>query len=192
MSGAGGLAGSKHGAQFRAIGLKTSGSTDLELLQAARACVQRSERAYVRIGLRNLSDDVIISFSSCLLVSQEERRVFQTRQQLSRSDRQGGSGGGVPGANFAPGYVPPGFSPAATNAAQRPGASAPSSTKTRHRNRGANKKERAAGTGEAGGDAVEALCAGLQNMTVGGVSESPGRTQEGTQERSGIDTLRKK
>ncbi|PHJ19397.1 mago binding protein [Cystoisospora suis] len=127
------------------------------------------------------------------LTQAEERRVFQTRQQLSRSDRQGGSGGGIPGATFAPGYVPPGFSPAAANAAQRPGAraSVPSSTKTRHRNRGAN-KERAPGTGGADGEAVEALCSDLQKMGVGGVSESPAGTQEGTQERSEIDTLRKK
>lgn len=135
---------------------------------------------------------------SCSLVSflfQEERRVFQTRQQLSRSDRQGGSAGGIPGANFAPGYVCPGVSPGSVNTSTErlgPRASVPSSTRTRQRNRGANKKERTGGAGGADEKAVEALCSGMQGVSIEGGGESTTGTQTHTQERSEIETLQKK
>ncbi|CBZ55127.1 conserved hypothetical protein [Neospora caninum Liverpool] len=112
----------------------------------------------------------------------DERRTFQTRQQLSRSERQVPGAGSIPG--LAASTFPPGYSPAASSPGLngKRGGGAPASTRQKNKGEekergiksaGSSAKEKRPGGSDAHKVTSEAdeLCQGMQNLSVAGDQE---------------------
>ncbi|PFH34154.1 mago binding protein [Besnoitia besnoiti] len=127
----------------------------------------------------------------------DERRTFQTRQQLSRNERQAtGARGGVPGATFA--GFPPGYAPPAAGAS--PNSKSPGSAAAKKTRKGGDEekkreqraedshdaKKAADAEAKLAGQGVDALTQGMQDLSVRGghADKNP--------EASESDTLKKK